>query len=175
LSRDEPGVGLIMNARASFVLSMIGILVLGALGFPQDRDLPKEEPQDIKSAALQKSLLIPGWGQLSERKYVKAAVFFASECYGVYEMLRNNHRGNVSYALYKSASTAEDATKYRDLTERFDKKRNQFLLIAAGIWAINLVDIYVIVKKQKEKRGQLGLALDVSKEKALSFSLRYRY
>jgi hypothetical protein len=51
----------------------------------------------------------------------------------------------------------EDAVRYRELTEDYDKKRNIFILAAVGIWAVNLLDIYVIVKKKEKQKIKLQL------------------
>ncbi len=108
-------------------------------------------------SSLKKSLLIPGWGQLAEKRYVEGILFLGAEVFSIYQILYNNHKGNTYYSRYRDADNVEDAVRYRELTEDYDKKRNIFILAAVGIWAVNLLDIYVIVKKKEKQKLKLQL------------------
>ena len=129
---------------------------------------PQNEKEDVGSlTSLQKSLLIPGWGQLAEKHYAEGLLFLAAEAFSIYQIVRFNHKGNFYYERYQDAVSVDDAVRFRGLTEDYDKKRNLYLIAAAGIWAVNLLDIYVIVKNKRKLRLQLervgkkGLALSV--------------
>jgi len=134
-----------------------------------------EEGEDSSKArsfdALQKSLLIPGWGQFAEKKYFEGAFFLSAEIFCLYKIFESNHRGNESYQLYKSAENVENTVKYRDLTEKYDRRRNAFILGAIGIWAVNLIDIYIIVKNKKKKDKNLKIQLESSENMMLGFTL----
>jgi len=135
----------------------------------------KEEPERTKFSSLQKSLIIPGWGQLDEKRYLEGSFFLSLEICCLYEVFKNNRRGNSNYHLYKTAGSNDEAIRFRALTERYDKRRNIFMLVAAGVWAVNLFDIYVIVKiKGKEKSG-LDIKANVSQEKGLSIYCRFSF
>jgi len=82
-----------------------------------------------KGISLQKSLLIPGWGQAAEKHCVEAVLFFSSEIFCLYKVFSYNHRGNEYYMLYQKADNREDAARYRRLTENYDTKRNKFLFL----------------------------------------------
>jgi len=123
---------------------------------------------------LKKSLFVPGWGQASEKRYFEAALFFCAEAVCLAGVLIYNGRGNENYLLYKKASTTEDAVRLRALTERYDKRRNRFILAAAAVWALNLVDAYLIVsgKDGKDKIKNLRFRIETGEDPQLAFSLR---
>lgn len=167
---------------AFFMLFSLG----AGLGQGQDQPKPtgqapgtgKTEPAASPDAStlrtLKKSLFIPGWGQAGEKHYIEAAFFFGAQVFCLVGVLSNNHRGNENYALYKQAATTEDAVKARALTERYDRRRNQFILAAAAVWAVNLVDTYLIVKGKggQGKAKALRFRIDTGEDPQLALSLR---
>lgn len=136
-----------------------------------------EDGQDTSKGrsfdALQKSLLIPGWGQFAEKKYLEGAVFLSAEIFCLYKIFENNHRGKKNYQLYEAAGNVDDVVKYRELTEKYDRRRNAFILGAIGIWAVNLIDIYVIVKNKKNKDKNFKIQLESGENKILCFTLTF--
>lgn len=115
-----------------------------------------------KLGPLEKSLLVPGWGQLSEKHYLEGVAFLGAEIACLYGALRNDKRGSTSYALYKAAASAEDAVRHRRDVEVYDGRRNRFLLAAAAVWAVNLVDIFLIVRRSGA--GPKSVALKVGSD-----------
>ncbi|MBN1939621.1 MAG: hypothetical protein JW843_08545 [Candidatus Aminicenantes bacterium] len=114
-----------------------------------------------KLGPLQKSLLVPGWGQISEGRILKGAAFLAAELACLAGALRQNHLGNSNYDLYRAATDPDSASRYRRLVERYDGRRNAFLLAGAAVWAINLLDIFGLVKKKTAEPGSLSLAIGI--------------
>jgi len=123
--------------------------------------------------SLKKSLLIPGWGQLAEKRYLEGAVFLAADLFCLYEVFNFNRKGNRYYKKYKEAGTIDDAVAFRELTEKYDKRRNIYMLAAAGVWALNLLDIYIIVKGKQNKK--LKLKLESGANKKLGFTLCFSF
>ena len=156
---------------ASGIVSLLtcAALLLGFSPFSRAQqespDTPEEAAQGLSS--LQKSLLFPGGGQLAEKRYLEGFVFLTAEVFCIYQVLRFNHKGNNSYSRDRSAAGVDEAVRYRELTEENDKNRNLYLLGAAAVWAVNLLDIYVIVKNKQKIRLQLqrvgkkGMALSL--------------
>ena len=128
-----------------------------AAGLAEDGPAPAK-----KLGPLEKSLLVPGWGQLAEKHYLEGIVFLGAEVACLFGALRNDKRGNESYALYKAAGSAEDAVGHRRDVETYDGRRNCFLLAAAAVWAVNLVDILLIVKRPGA--GPKSVALKVGSD-----------
>jgi hypothetical protein len=124
---------------------------------------------------LEKSLLLPGWGQLSEKHVVEGILFLAAEAGAIAAALVNNHRGNESYALYRGAETLEEAVRARELTERYDIRRNQLLLAAAAVWAANLIDISLIVKKKGPAKEALSLRIGLGTKDHFGLTARCRF
>ena len=137
-------------------------------------ETPPATPDASALRTLKKSLFVPGWGQAAEKRYFEAALFFGAEVVCLAGVLINNGRGNENYALYKKAATTEDAVHLRALTERCDKRRNRFILAAAAVWALNLVDTYLIVsgKGGKEKTKTLRVRIESGEDPQLAFSFR---
>ena len=155
------------------LLAFLLILFMALSSAPGQEE--KSASPEKRLNSLQKSLLLPGWGQLAEKRYAEGVLFLAAEAFSLYEILSYNHKGNWHYDRYKRADSREEAVRYRGLTEKYDRRRNAFILAAAGIWAANLVDIYVIVKKKENTKKALRLSLEQGgiEKLAVHFSLNF--
>ena len=159
---------------------LVTILVLFSLVFSflpcsGQEVAPEETFQETKFTSLHKSLLLPGWGQLAEKRYLEGVLFLSAEIFALYKVISYNHKGNSAYARYKDASSVADAVHHRLMIEDYDKKRNQYLLVAAGVWVINLIDIYFIMKNKENKGNNLRLKFESGKDKSLAFTVSYRF
>ena len=106
-------------------------------------------PSPIACAkALEKSLLFPGLGQLAEKQYVKAAVFAAAEIFCLAQVVIHIGKGNEAYRNYRDAVDAAAAVEWRLQTEKYDRRRNTAILAGAGVWVLNMIDIFVFAKKK---------------------------
>ena len=154
-----------------------GMLVLNFLLFSsvpvwsQEAE-PKDTPKETEFTSLHKSLLIPGWGQFTEKRYIEAVLFLSVEVFALYKVFDYNHKGNQYYDKYREADNVDDTVKYREVTEKHDTRRNQFILVAIGVWALNLIDIYLIAKNKKKNNLRLTLNSGVKK---LAFTLSYSF
>ena len=135
----------------------------------------EENPKKPSFGSLQKSLLLPGWGQIAEKRYIEGAIFLGAEIFCLAKIFSFIHKGNTQYDLYKAADNMEDAVRYRKLTEKNDASRNQYIVAAFGVWAVNLVDIYVIVKGRQNKQKSLRFWLECSKEPKTVFGFSYSF
>jgi hypothetical protein len=139
----------------------------------QQGDPSPEPPSESTLSSLKKSLILPGWGQLAEKHYIEGALFLAAEAFSLYEIFSYNRKGNTYYQRYRDAQNIDDAVRFRDLTEDYDRKRNIFILTALGIWAVNLIDIYVIVRNKNKQKVKLQLkSVD---QKGMVVSLRFSF
>jgi hypothetical protein len=139
--------------------------------------LPAEEKAAPKPGLgpLEKSLLIPGWGQLSEKRYVKGSLFLAAEIALLYGFAANNSLGNENYGLYKKAETMDDAVRYRRLAEKYDTRRNRFLLAAAAVWGLNLLDISLIVNNKDAGGPKASLRIEHGGLGQIRLAASYRF
>ena len=149
------------------------ILYCPRAALSQEEEKVGKVETDYSFSSLKKSLLIPGWGQVVEKRYVEGLLFFSAEVFSFYQIFSNNHKGNRYYQKYQEAGGVAAAVQHRELTEKYDKRRNIYILAAVGIWAVNLIDIYVIVKR-KEKR-KLELKLESGEDKRLAFTINYSF
>jgi hypothetical protein len=159
---------------------LITVLVLVSLAFSfvpclGQEVAPEETPPEKKFTSLHKSLLFPGWGQLAEKRYIEGILLLSAEIFALYKVLTYNHKGNTAYAWYKDATSVADAVQHRQMTEDYDRKRNQYLLVAAGVWVINLIDIYLITKERDKKGKNLRLKIESGKNKSLALTVSYRF
>jgi len=107
----------------------------------------KPEPDRLRKA-LEKSLLFPGLGQLAEKQYVKAAVFASAEIFCLIKVAINIGKGNEAYRNYRDAKDPAAAVEWRLQTAKYDRRRNTAILAGAGVWVLNMIDIFVFAKKK---------------------------
>jgi len=108
-----------------------------------------KEPEDGRlRRALEKSLLFPGLGQLAEKQYLKAAVFATAEIFFLANVVIHIHRGTEAYRNYRDAGDEAAAVEWRLQTEKHDRRRNTAILAGAGVWVLNMIDIFVFAKKK---------------------------
>ncbi|MBN2199867.1 MAG: hypothetical protein JW747_08485 [Candidatus Aminicenantes bacterium] len=180
---NENAGGLFPIAVRSFWGRGAALSPLPAASRPHAAISSPESPSSASGAAagglssLQKSLLLPGWGQAAEKHYFEAALFFSAEFLCWAGFLDQNRKGNRSYDLYKAAASTADAIRYRQETETFDKRRNLFLLGAALVWAANLVDMHRIVsgKRKAGESRSLSLRLESGEGQKVSLALACRF
>ena len=161
--------------KSKLITSFLRLLLISLPCFSQDKEKKQGISPEIKFRSLQKSLLIPGWGQIAEKRYIEGALFLSAEIFCIYKIFSYNHKGNDYYNLYKKADNVSDATEYRDLTEKYDTKRNRFILVAASVWIINLIDIYIIVKKKDKKERNLRLNFKLNEKKDLALTVTFSF
>jgi hypothetical protein len=161
--------------RGLVTILVLFFLVFSFLPISGQEVAPEETTQEKKFTSLHKSLLFPGWGQLAEKRYLEGVLFLSVEIFALYKVFSYNHKGNNAYARYKDAGSVADAIHHRQMTEDYDKKRNQYLLVAAGVWVINLIDIYFIMKNKDNKGKNLRLKFESGKNKSLAFTVSYRF
>jgi hypothetical protein len=164
-----------MKKGNKLTISFLILLLISGPCFSQDKENKEGTPPEKRFSSLQKSLLIPGWGQIAEKRYIEGALFLSVEIFCFYKIFSYNHKGNDSYELYKKADNVSDAVKYRDLAEKYDKRRNSFILAAAGAWIINLIDIYIIVKRKDKKERNLRLKFKLNENKDLALTFTYSF
>ena len=163
------------KSHKPIIYSLILLLFISMPCLSQDEEGEKEILPKKKLNSLQKSLLLPGWGQIAEKRYLEGVLFLSVEIFCFYKIFSYNHKGNDYYNLYKNADNVSDAIKYRDLTEKYDTKRNRFILAAASVWIINLIDIYLIVKKKDKKERNLRLKFNLNENKDLAVTVTYSF
>jgi hypothetical protein len=98
--------------------------------------------------ALERSLLFPGLGQLYEKQYAKAALFASAEVLCLAEVFINARKGNDAYHRYRAAADVAAAVDWRARTRAFDRRRDIAILAGAGVWVLNMIDMFVFAKRK---------------------------
>lgn len=134
------------------------LLVLALVAAPPAlRGEEEKPPQDPRlRRALVGSLLFPGLGQLREKLYAKAALLASAEAACLALAVIHARRGDAAYRRYGTAGSREDALSWRRETERHDRRRNVAIAAAAGVWALNMADILLTVKKRYGRQRALA-------------------
>lgn len=92
--------------------------------------------------ALFKSMLIPGWGQVGNKKYIKAVVFAGLEslAFGAYWHYRT--KAEDARTAFEAAAGGSQAALYREY-EDARKERNRFAWYTGSLIFISMFDAYV--------------------------------
>ncbi len=96
------------------------------------------------SGALYRSLIIPGWGQFHNKRYIKAAVFAGLEGYlanGIYTFWRDSdrHKKNFQSAWENPEYQAAEFSKFQKSRDR----RNLRLWLITATILYSMFDAYV--------------------------------
>ena len=150
------------------ILILINILVLNSLY----SEHPKTDKARIKKI-LEKSLIFPGWGHLYEKQYFKGIIFMSSEIFCIVQSIINNNKANKFYKKYRHAENTDDTVNFRLKTEKYDKKRNSYILAGALVWIANLVDIYIHSKKKYKKKISFYIRQDETENIYLGFNIHF--
>jgi hypothetical protein len=162
--------------KAGRAAGVVVCLALANLLLPAPGSGAEDPPASVpKLGPLEKSLIFPGWGQMSERRWVKGAAFAVAELACLGAAIYHNSLGNENYARYRAAADEPAAARYRSLVVRHDGRRNAFLIAAAVVWAVNLIDIYRLVQGKETKPGALSLGIEHGLSRELRLSLGCRF
>lgn len=161
-------------ARASFAI-VTAIAVAAAPLAPRADDLSiaavqgaAEYSPGSRAAALFRSILVPGYGQLYNGQPVKAGIVFGTELALLSTALAFHLAGEGALAGYSRQTAAQAGTDpsgraqrlYDDAQSRY-RVRDALLFAATGIWVLNIIDAYVCGGKGRS-------LLDVGTSKALN-------
>lgn len=153
--------------------SVLCLLLSAAVSMP----VRGVEPRDSRLALtpLHKSLIYPGWGQLSEKHVLEGILLMTAETVCLFQVIKANRNGNRAYADYKAADSVARALELRAFTEKYDTRRNQWMLAAAGVWIANLVNIHLIIKNKGKPDNRIQFRMDRVSHKTIAIHLSYRF
>ncbi len=156
---------------------LLALLLAGRFMIPAQSAAPLSAAPAEKSPlrrALERSLLFPGLGQLGEKQYVKAALFAGAEIFCLVEVIIFMGKGNDAYDQYRDATDPQAVIEFRSQTEKYDGNRNIAILAAAGVWVLNMIDIFIFTKKKYAKNAVIGFQPFYNHEnKTIGVNLRF--
>jgi hypothetical protein len=97
----------------------------------------------LPTLALFKSMLVPGWGQLGNRKYTKALLFAGLETWFFLSALHYGRDANTARDNYQALTDPNDRWEWYQLYDNERKNRNKFLWFAGLTIFISMFDAYV--------------------------------
>jgi hypothetical protein len=125
-----------------------------------------------------KSVIFPGWGQYSNGKYQKAAIFFTLETYFIIKSVHYFQKTRDRFDIYQETKTDADFAAYDDAKDR----RNKFYWYVAGTIFVSMWDAYADahlkpfeeIEKQEDDTWGMDDRPDVSPPR-LSLALTFRF
>ena len=93
--------------------------------------------------ALFKSMFIPGWGQVGNKRYVKGLCFFAFDVWMISKALDHKKKARDFWDMYESSETIADKNYYYNLYSGQKDDRNKFTWYAVITSFIAMFDAYV--------------------------------
>lgn len=139
-----------------------------------DRPLDSSKTQN-PTAALFKSILVPGWGQLGNGNYLKAGIVIATETYLIANLVRYAHRTADAKKAFDTAP--DDITKGVLYTKyRRDKDDRNFYSWMTGVTIfISMFDAYVDAHLARFPKYPKGLSFDAGADEKSDFGVRISY
>lgn len=161
------------KGRIAFVASMILMLLMstGTL-MAQEEDIFMREPSVSKTEGIILSTVFPGLGQMSSGHKFKGVTLFIAEVAASAFLINahENYRTRVSIydsnkleleGMKNNGNHLEASKRYDELKDDFDeldslnKIRNTALIVAAGVYVVNLVDAVIFNTYRTESRSAL--------------------
>ena len=137
---------------------------------------PKRSPTNT----MLKSVAFPGWGQYSNKKYVKAGVIFAVESYFIYKAVDYGIKAGDSRKLWKSLPDTEAAAKAEAFrlyaSDRDNRNSNIWYTIITAF--LSMIDAYVDAHLQdfpKPVEPPSDVSLQLSPGNETRLSLFYQF
>jgi hypothetical protein len=133
------------NAKKPFFLAIALVILLGFSPVAaEDTPAEKEKPKHSPTGALLRSAAFPGWGQLYNKKYIKAAIIGVGESVLIYQTAWYWNKTSTYKDLYINAEAGTEAR--RDYFYQFDRYRdlrNQYIWFLGLTVFYSMFDAYV--------------------------------
>jgi len=129
--------------------------------------------------AIFKSMLVPGWGQVGNHKYIKAGVYASLQGFWVVLALDYRSQANDYYDKYKRADSLSTKNEFYSLYEDKRNKRNRYLWFVGLTTFISMFDAYVDAHMSGfpivEKLQPLELSVGPTRQYDLGAAISYRF
>jgi hypothetical protein len=124
---------------------------------PTDSTIERQKP----TIALFKSMLVPGWGQIGNKKYIKAGVIITLEVTLVGTIM---HYADKTSDARDAFDSANDTNRARMFTEYMDAKsqRNRFGWMLGTLVFLSMFDAFVDAHLAPFPKYDKQVALDIS-------------
>lgn len=140
-----------------------------------DRFRPASDPIDLEqnlsqnpTKALFKSMFVPGWGQLGNRSYIKAVLFFALDAWLVGSAVNHGIKAHDYFNQYEAATAITERNLWYDRYDDQRSQRNKFTWFAVIVSFISMFDAYV----DAHFSGFPDVDREVANERRIGFDVR---
>ena len=163
-----------MKGILVFILSIVIILVMnvGSL-MAQEEDIFMREPVVSRTEGIILSAIFPGLGQMSSGHKLKGVTLFITEVAAAAFLINahENYRTRVSIYeskidelaimtsggnYYDTNRTAKELQDDKDELDTLNNIRNTALIVAAGIYVVNMVDAVLFTSFRTESRSAIN-------------------
>jgi len=130
-----------MIRRALIIIPVLLIIfhTAGSCGEPDSTGIRKTNP----TGALLRSAFVPGWGQVYNRKYIKATIFAAGESWlaiSIYDDWKKANRYEKNFE--SSTDPVYQAAEFKKFQDFRDRRNLKMWILAASIF-YSMFDAYV--------------------------------
>jgi hypothetical protein len=129
--------------------------------------------------AIFKSMLIPGWGQIGNRKYRKAVIYASMQVSWIVLALDYRSQADDFYEQYLTADSMNTKNHFYSLYEEKKNKRNRYYWFAGITTFISMFDAYVDAHLSGfpivENLKPVELSVGPTRQYDIGASLSYRF
>lgn len=137
-------------------------------------------PKRSASKTMLKSVVFPGWGQVANKKYIKAGIIFAVESYFIYKAVDFGIKAGDSRDYWQSlpdSLAAQKAEAFRAYTDDRDN-RNSNIWYTVIVTFLSMIDAYVDAHLQdfpdtEQAADKISLDIAPGDETRVSVVLRF--
>jgi len=116
------------------------------------------------TVALFKSMLVPGWGQLGNRQYIKAGIVIGAEIALISAVIHYAQKTSDAKKEFDNASNTDDDDLIRKTFQTFDNfkdKRNYYSWWTGAIIFLSMFDAYVDAHLARFPRYDKEISLQI--------------
>lgn len=128
---------------AYFTLFLMLIFATGQLSAQEKADSTEAKKGKSPTGALLRSLAFPGWGQLYNQKYLKAAIIGTGESLLIYQTVYYYGRTDKYRDRYQNETDTELRQQYFEQFDSYRDRRNQHIWFLAITIFYSMFDAYV--------------------------------
>ncbi len=119
-----------------------GIILTGTSPVSNPTDFEHKLTQN-PTVGLFKSMVVPGWGQFGNHKYIKGAVFLAADAWFVSRAIKYRKDARDYRTLYENATGISAKNDLYSQYKSLKNKRNKFTWFAVITSFVSMFDAYV--------------------------------
>ena len=123
------------------------------------------------TGALFKSMLVPGWGQYGNHRYVKAGVIVGLQAWFISSAVHYGLQASDARDRYESATEVYDRNVWHDYLDNKRKNRNKFIWFAGIVTFLSMFDAYVDAHLSGSPLEQRYEQADQKQQDKLSFDV----